>query len=61
GLLCFTQYCDTHSIPEHSCMPTSKILLSAFSTSAAGMASESTLNNWLAVLQYWHVVNGASW
>jgi hypothetical protein len=61
GLLRFTQYCDAHSIPEHSRMPASEILLSAFSASAAGSASESALNNWLAGLQYWHVVNGAPW
>ncbi|KAF8226456.1 hypothetical protein L208DRAFT_1301847 [Tricholoma matsutake] len=61
GLLCFTQYCDTHSIPEHSHMLASEILLSAFPASAAGSASESALNNWLAGLQYWHIVNGASW
>jgi hypothetical protein len=41
-------------------MPASEILLSAFSASAAGAASESALNNWLAGLQYWHVVN-APW
>ena len=61
GLLRFAQYCDTHSIPECSRMPASEILLSAFSASAAGSASESTLNNWLAGLHYWHIVNGASW
>ncbi|GLB38818.1 hypothetical protein LshimejAT787_0506830 [Lyophyllum shimeji] len=61
GLLRFTQYCDTHHIPEHSRMPASELLLSAFSASAAGSASESALNNWLAGLQYWHVVNGAPW
>ncbi|KAF8220543.1 hypothetical protein L208DRAFT_1333183 [Tricholoma matsutake] len=61
GLLCFTQYCDAHSIPELSCMPASEILLSAFSASAAGSTSESALNNWVAGLQYWHIVNGAAW
>jgi hypothetical protein len=61
GLLCFTQYCDSHHIPEHNCMPASKILLSAFSASAAGSVSESALNNWLVRLQYWHIVNGAAW
>jgi len=50
GLLHFTQYCNTHSIPEYSCMPASKLLLSAFSASTAGSASESALNNWLAGL-----------
>jgi hypothetical protein len=61
GLLRFTQYCDSHSIPEHSRMPASEILLSSFAASAAGSVSESALNNWLAGLQYWHVVNGAAW
>jgi hypothetical protein len=61
GLLRFTQYCDAHSISEHNRMPASEILLSAFSASAAGTASESALNNWLAGLQYWHIVNGAAW
>jgi len=28
---------------------------------ATGSASESALNNWLAGLQYWHVVNGTAW
>lgn len=61
GLLRFTQYCDSHHIPEHSRMPASEILLSSFAASAAGSVSESALNNWLAGLQYWHVVNGATW
>ena len=61
GLLRFTQYCDFHHIPEHSRMPASEILLSSFAASAAGSVSESALNNWLAGLQYWHVVNGATW
>ena len=36
GLLCFTQYCDTHSILECNRMPASETLLSAFSASASG-------------------------
>ena len=59
GLLCFIQYCDSHHIPEHSQMLASEILLSSFVASAASFVSKSTLNNWLARLQYWHVVNGA--
>ncbi|KAF8240142.1 hypothetical protein L208DRAFT_1234893 [Tricholoma matsutake] len=61
GLLCFTQYCDSPHIPEHSWMLASEILLSSFAASAAGSVSESALNNWLAGLQYWHVVNSATW
>jgi hypothetical protein len=61
GLLRFTQYCDPHSIPEHSRMPASEILLSSCAASTAGSVTGSALNNWLAGLQYWHVVNGAAW
>lgn len=60
GLLHFTQYCDSHSIPEHSQMLASEILLSSFAASTAVSVSKSALNNW-ASLQYWHVVNGAAW
>jgi len=42
-------------------MPASEILLSTFSASAAGSVSKSTVNNWLAELQYWHVINDATW
>lgn len=61
GLLRFTQFCDAHNIPEVNRMPASEALLSSFSASAAGSASESALSNWLAGLHYWHVLNGATW
>ncbi|KAF8063614.1 hypothetical protein FPV67DRAFT_1507341 [Lyophyllum atratum] len=61
GLLRFTQFCDSNSIPEHQRMPASEFLISAFAASAAGSTSDSTLGNWLAGLHYWHVVNGAPW
>lgn len=61
GLLRFTQFCDRHSIPESSRMPASSQLLSSFAASNAGLASSSALNNWMAGLHFWHVVNGASW
>ncbi|KAF8236853.1 hypothetical protein L208DRAFT_1250349 [Tricholoma matsutake] len=61
GLLQFTQYCNLLCIPDSDHMPASKVLLSSFSASAAGSVSESALNNWLAGLQFWHVINSAVW
>ncbi|KAG2745666.1 hypothetical protein P692DRAFT_20651604, partial [Suillus brevipes Sb2] len=45
GLLRFMQFCDSINIPEAERMP----------------AAEKTLNNWLAGVQFWHVINGAQW
>ncbi|KAG1844079.1 hypothetical protein DFJ58DRAFT_717694 [Suillus subalutaceus] len=61
GLLCFTQFCDLHSVPEPNCMPTSSKLLAAFLANAAGTVSSSAANSWMADLHYWHSVNGADW
>jgi hypothetical protein len=61
GLLQFTQFCDAHHIPETQRMPASENLLTAFASAAAGSHSPSALTNWLAGLQFWHVINGASW
>lgn len=61
GLLRFTQFCDLLALPEESRMPASPELISLFSAHHAGHASEKTLNNWLAGLHFWHIVNGAPW
>lgn len=61
GLLRFTQFCDDHNIPESDCIPASAPLLSLFASHQAGRASDKTLNNWLAGLHFWHIVNGAPW
>ncbi|KAG1718865.1 hypothetical protein EDD22DRAFT_941011 [Suillus occidentalis] len=61
GLLCFMQFCDCISIPEDKRMPASSDLLSAFVADASGTVSDSTVNNWLSGLHYWHIVNGADW
>ncbi|KIK74878.1 hypothetical protein PAXRUDRAFT_835863 [Paxillus rubicundulus Ve08.2h10] len=61
GLLHFTQYCDSCNIPEADRMPASKNLIAAFTASHAATASDKTLNNWLAGLHFWHMVNGATW
>lgn len=61
GLLRFTQFCDRISISEDKRMPASSDLLSAFVADASGTVSDSTVNNWLSGLHYWHIVNGADW
>lgn len=61
GLLRFTQFCDQLSIPEVDCMPASSELLALFAAHHAGQLSDKTLNNWLAGLHFWHIVNGALW
>ncbi|KAI6007081.1 hypothetical protein EDD15DRAFT_2383948 [Pisolithus albus] len=61
GLLRFTQFCDRLSIPESARMPASAELLALFASNHAGQLSDKTLNNWLAGLHFWHIVNGAPW
>ena len=61
GLLRFTQFCDEQGIHESLRVPASAELLSLFAAHHAGRASGKTLNNWLAGLHFWHVVNGAPW
>lgn len=61
GLLRYTQFCDSINIPEAERMPAAEALLSQFAAAFAGTTSEKTLNNWLAGLQFWHVINGARW
>ena len=61
GLLRFTQFCDDQGIDESLRMPASSELLALFAAHHAGLASGKTLNNWLAGLHFWHIVNGATW
>ena len=61
GLLRFTQFCDDQGIDESLRMPALSELLALFAAHHAGLASGKTLNNWLAGLHFWHVVNGAPW
>lgn len=61
GLLRFTQFCDEQGINESLRVPASAELLSLFAAHHAGRASGKTLNNWLAGLHFWHIVNGAPW
>ncbi|KAG1858728.1 hypothetical protein DFJ58DRAFT_715772 [Suillus subalutaceus] len=61
GLLHFTQFCDSIKIPEVERMPASEALISQFMAAFVGTSLEKTLNNWLAGLQFWHIINGAPW
>lgn len=42
-------------------MPASQELIASFAAAHAGTISDKTLNNWLAGLHFWHLVNGAYW
>jgi len=61
GLLRFTQFCDSINVPESQHMPASEALLAQFITAFAGITASKTLDNWMAGLQFWHIVNGATW
>jgi hypothetical protein len=61
GLLWFTQFCDINNISEQLCCPTSKILISAFIASYAGLRSSDCINGWLSGVKWWHTFQGADW
>jgi hypothetical protein len=61
GLVRFHEFCDKRNILEKVRMPTSEELLSLFISSHAGAVSDSTVNNWLAGLHFWHTINSAPW
>jgi hypothetical protein len=61
GLLRFHQFCDSISIPENRRLPASEHLIAAFISSWAGRIADTTADNWLAGLHFWHQINGAQW
>lgn len=61
GLLRFTQYCDCLDISETARMPASETLLCLFVAKWSGVVSRSCIDNWIAALSFWHVLNGAKW
>jgi len=61
GLLRFMQFCDSINVPETQRMPASEALLAQFIMAFTGITTSKTLNNWIAGLQFWHIVNGAPW
>ncbi|KAF9442928.1 hypothetical protein P691DRAFT_680538 [Macrolepiota fuliginosa MF-IS2] len=58
GLLPFRVFCDKEVMREESQAPTSHALLSDFVKSLAGAYSGNTINNYLAGVQVWHILNG---
>ena len=42
-------------------MPASELLLSAFIADTAGSVRSSAINNWLASLHFWHILNAIPW
>jgi hypothetical protein len=61
GLLRFTQFCDTHNIPEVNRCPASEVLISAFIASYAGLRSSDCINSWISGIKWWHTFQGAQW
>ncbi|KAG0692901.1 hypothetical protein DFH29DRAFT_447661 [Suillus ampliporus] len=55
------QFCDSINVPEDQHMPASEALLAQFVAAFAGITASKTLNNWMAGLQFWHIVNGTPW
>ena len=60
-LLCFTQFCDTHGIAKADHCPASKVLISAFIASYAGLCSSDCINSWLSGIKWWHIFQGVEW
>lgn len=55
GLLRFTQFCDTYSVPESLHVPVSEPLLALFvSEMGAGKVQPSTIDTWLSGLALWY-------
>ncbi|KAI6021192.1 hypothetical protein EDC04DRAFT_2575643 [Pisolithus marmoratus] len=61
GLLVFHIFCDLNNIPNNCRCPTPLDLLTAFLASCAGAHSGSTLTNYTADIQVWHIVHGHNW
>ncbi|KAF8993471.1 hypothetical protein BDZ89DRAFT_1150524 [Hymenopellis radicata] len=61
GLIRFTQFCDSHRIPESMRMPASVPLLAAFVVNACGTIGHGAIKNWLNGLAFWHKLNLAPW
>ncbi|EGO02696.1 hypothetical protein SERLA73DRAFT_70180 [Serpula lacrymans var. lacrymans S7.3] len=61
GLLIFHTYFNLQQIPESQRCPASPTLLISFLSSCAGSYAGSTLANYAAGLQAWHLLHGHSW
>jgi hypothetical protein len=61
GLLVYHIFCDTRTIPDEQCCPTSPLLLVMFISSCAGSYSGSTLANYVFGIRAWHILHGQPW
>ncbi|KAF7319239.1 hypothetical protein HMN09_00261300 [Mycena chlorophos] len=61
GLLRFHQFCDKLGIDEHTRMPASTELLTAFAAEHIGEVGGGTVKSWLSAVHAWHDVAGAPW
>ena len=57
GLLRFHEYCDTIALPETSRTPASTTIIAGFITYLSGRYSKTAINNFIAGVKAWHVVN----
>ncbi|PAV21662.1 reverse transcriptase ribonuclease H [Pyrrhoderma noxium] len=57
GLAKFHEYCDTIGLPETARTPASTTIMAGFVTYLSGMYSRTAINNFLAGVKAWHVVN----
>ncbi|KAI6039392.1 hypothetical protein EDC04DRAFT_2568458 [Pisolithus marmoratus] len=61
GLLVFHIFCDLNNISDNRRCPTPLDLLAAFLASCTGAHSGSTLTNYAAGIQVWHIIHGHNW
>lgn len=61
GLKRFISWCDARQIPDEHRMPVSADTLALFLSSEGRGLSNSTHNNWLAGIRFWHTIHGAEW
>ncbi|KIM62549.1 hypothetical protein SCLCIDRAFT_24856 [Scleroderma citrinum Foug A] len=61
GLLIFHVHCDIHDVPDHHRAPVSRNIFAAFLSSCAGAYSGSSIANYAAAVQAWHLLHGMEW
>jgi hypothetical protein len=61
GILAFHMYCDSKSVEEGLCTPTSSELISAFISDIVGSYSGKTISSYVHGICTWHILHGKSW
>ena len=61
GLLTFHIFCDNKGVNKLEYMPASTVLLTAFTSTLAGMYSGSAVANYLCGVKAWHTIHGLDW